>query len=49
MVDLAERVRAGHAGERAKTANKRTKNIEERAIDTMLDPSDAEILSITWL
>jgi len=46
---LAEWVRAGQTGERAKAAYSRTEYIEERAIDTMLDTSDAEVLSVTRL
>jgi hypothetical protein len=49
LINLTERVRAGHARERAKATHSRTKHVEERAVDTMLDSSDAEVLSVTRL
>lgn len=48
-MNLAEWVRAGHARERAKATDSRTKYVEERAVDTMLDASDAHVLSVTRL
>ena len=49
LLNLAERVGAGHTGKRANTSNSRAKDIEERAVDTMLDNADTEILSVAWL
>ena len=49
MINLTERVRAGHARERAKATDRRTKCVEERAVYTMLVKPDAEVLSVTRL
>jgi hypothetical protein len=48
-MDLTEWVRAGHAGERATGTKNGAKKVEERAVDTVLDGSDAEILSVNRL
>jgi hypothetical protein len=48
-MNLTERVRARHARERAKVTDNRTKAIEERAVDTILDSFVGKFISVTRL